>query len=360
MSVSCPNRALGPRRADYRGDQEPLVQRPEVESAVESVGESREVLSAILSKGKRVVATRKAGLEIAQDRVDPLELWQVLGLSPGNDGRLMNAAGVGNGVEASQTIRQHRRSRSEVALGPLGNRLQGKTGNPREFGTQGVALIAERNRCHERNLVLRTPPCLAARSFAAQVSVIDLHLAMEHIAFFPLFHRPHQLVVDKPGSGITHSQIPLQSQRRQTRLGLADEVDRQEPHGQRQLGALKHRSGDQRGLMPTGVALKHLARPPAQHTVRPLTAARTGKPVRPTCRLQGCCALRLAAEPLGELRHRQTRLKLDSIHGHGAALRVVTESSISVAGLTRCARLTIIANQEPFWHGNTLQPYAKR
>ena len=248
-----------------------------MESAVESVGESREVLSAILSKGKRVVATRKAGLEITQDRVNPLELWQVLGLSPGDDGRLMNAAGVGDGVEASQTIRQHRRSRCEVALGPLGNCLQGKTGNQREFGTQGVALIAERNRCHERDLVLRTAPRLATRPFAAPVSVIDLHLAIEHIAFFPLFHRPHQLVVDKPGGGITHSQIPLQRQRRQTRLGLADEVDRQEPHGQRQLGALKHRPGDQRGLMPTGVALKHLARPPAQNTVSVLTAARTGK-----------------------------------------------------------------------------------
>ncbi len=52
----------------------------------------------------------------------------------------------------------------------------------------------------------------AARSFAAQVSVIDLHLAIEDIAFFPLFHRPHQLVVDQPGGGITHSQIPLQRQ----------------------------------------------------------------------------------------------------------------------------------------------------
>ncbi|MBN8498789.1 hypothetical protein [Accumulibacter sp.] len=38
-------------------------------------------------------------------------------------------------------------------------------------------------------------------------------------------------------------------------------------------------------------------------------------------------------------------MKLDSIHGHGAALRVVTESRLSPAGLTRCAQLTIVANQ---------------
>ena len=74
MNVSRPNRALGQRRAGYGGEQEPRVQGPEIESAVESVGESGEVLSTILSEGKRVITARKAGLEITQDRVDPLEL----------------------------------------------------------------------------------------------------------------------------------------------------------------------------------------------------------------------------------------------------------------------------------------------
>lgn len=62
MNVSCPNRALGPQNTGCCGDQEPLVQS----SKIESVGESREVLSAIFSEGKRVVAPREAGLEIGR------------------------------------------------------------------------------------------------------------------------------------------------------------------------------------------------------------------------------------------------------------------------------------------------------
>jgi hypothetical protein len=60
MNVSRPNRALGQRRAGYGGEQEPRVQGPEIESAVESVGEGREVLSAILSEGKRAVTAGKS------------------------------------------------------------------------------------------------------------------------------------------------------------------------------------------------------------------------------------------------------------------------------------------------------------
>ena len=168
------------------------------------LGESREVLIAILSEGKRVITARKAGLEIVQDHVDPLELWQVLGLSPGDDGRPMNVAGVDDGFETSQTIRRHRRSRTEVAFGPLGNCRQGKTGNEREFGTQGVALLTERDGCHEGNLVLRTAPGFAAGTLASQ-GVIDLHLTFEHIALFSLFHRPHQLVLDESGGRFTLS-----------------------------------------------------------------------------------------------------------------------------------------------------------
>jgi hypothetical protein len=39
-------------------------------------------------------------------------------------------------------------------------------------------------------------------------------------------------------------------------------------------------------------------------------------------------------------------LKLNSIHCHGPDLPVVTEFRISPAGLTRCAQLTIVANQD--------------
>jgi hypothetical protein len=75
MNVSRPNRALGQRRAGYGGEQEPRVQGPEIESAVESVGESGEVLSTILSEGKRVITARKAGLEITSTLSDSYSLF---------------------------------------------------------------------------------------------------------------------------------------------------------------------------------------------------------------------------------------------------------------------------------------------
>jgi len=41
----------------------------------------------------------------------------------------------------------------------------------------------------------------------------------------------------------------------------------------------------------------------------------------------------------------KTRLKLNSIHGHGGLLPVVTECRISPDGLTKYARLTMVVNQ---------------
>ena len=149
----------------------------------------------------------------------PLELGPLLELSPVYDGRLVITAGFGHGVAASQTSRPHRRSRYEGAPGTLGKDLLRQTGNEREFGAQGMALLARRDRRQERELVLRTAPRLAVRAFAAQGRVIDRPLAAEPMARFSLFHRPHQLVGDQPGGGIAHPQVPLQCQRRQTRPG---------------------------------------------------------------------------------------------------------------------------------------------
>ena len=53
--------------------------------------------------------------------------------------------------------------------------------------------------------------------------------------------------------------------------------------------------------------------------MRSTAAAGTGKALRPARTLQRLCAKRLRAVELEELRHRQAGLKLDAIHGHGAA-----------------------------------------
>jgi len=59
-----------------------------------------------------------------------------------------------------------------------------------------------------------------------------------------------------------------------------------EPSRQRQLGTLKFRCGNQRGLMPARIALKDLAGTIAQNVMSCVTATRAAKPVRPAHILQ--------------------------------------------------------------------------
>ena len=71
-------------------------------------------------------------------------------------------------------------------------------------------------------------------------------MAAEGVIRFALGHGFHELVLNEACSGIADAQITLQGRRGQARLGLADEVDRQEPNRQRQLGALEESSRNQR------------------------------------------------------------------------------------------------------------------
>ena len=60
----------------------------------------------------------EAGLEVAQQGVDPAELRQVVGvLATGDDG-LMAAARSGDGTKAGQAIGKHLAARSQVLSGP--------------------------------------------------------------------------------------------------------------------------------------------------------------------------------------------------------------------------------------------------
>ena len=124
-----------------------------------------------------------------------------------------------------------------------------------------MTLRIKRERADERHLVLRSVPRRAAGEFAAEIGIVDLDGATQSVVGLAFDHRLHQLVVDQPSGGVAHPQITLQGQRRESGLGLADQVDRQKPDRQRQLGALKHRANDQRGLVVAGIALEGLAPP---------------------------------------------------------------------------------------------------
>lgn len=320
MNLSQPNRPLRLRLAGDCGDQQTLLQGVEIESSVEAISESGEVSSRIFWEAERMITARQASFEVAEHRVDPLEFRQVFRFAPGHNGGLVHATGLSDGTEAGQPIREDRASRCEMRFCPVRNRLEGKPGHGHELDVQRVPVIAERDGSHERNLVLRAAPGLAAAAFAAEVRIIDLNLSFEHIALFALGHRQHQFVVNEPCGRVAHAEMPLQRQRRQASLGLADQVDRHEPYRQRQLCALKHRAGDEGALMPAGIALKDFVGASTQDAMRVMAAARTAKAVWPARFLKRLLALRFAPIAFEKLGHRQPRLKLNSIHCHDGAL----------------------------------------
>jgi len=75
------------------------------------------------------------------------------------------------------------------------------------------------------------------------------------------------LVVPRPGGGVAHAELAFERQGRQPRLGLADQVDRQEPQPQRQLGVLHQAARGQRGLVAAALALEKPARTVADDVV---------------------------------------------------------------------------------------------
>ena len=86
MNVSYSNQAQRVRNCGDGRDEQALVKRAQIKAAIEAIAERCEVTSSVLLEVERMVATREAGLEIAQDSVDPFELRHVLGLASGHYG----------------------------------------------------------------------------------------------------------------------------------------------------------------------------------------------------------------------------------------------------------------------------------
>jgi hypothetical protein len=288
----------------------------QVESMVEPVGEGCEVGLGVFAEFQRLVGAGQHGLEVAQHRVDPLELGQITRLErPHYLGRV-NATGLGDRGKAGQPVTEHRRIGQQAGLGPLGNGLECESADQIELHAHRLARGIERHRRHERHLVLRASARLAFRALTTEVGVVQLHRATQLAGRFLLGHRVVDLVVQQPGRGVAHPQIALEGQRRDAGLGLADQVHGQEPSRQRQLGVLHERSGGQRSLVPTGAALEQLSGTVIDHVVLRALTARAAKPARPAGAANRFGALLFGAEAGQKLRDRHARLELDLVAGH--------------------------------------------
>jgi hypothetical protein len=310
---------LAPRRSGRRVAEQRLQQGSQVEPTIEPVGKRAEVVAGVLAELERLVRAVDHGFEVAQDRVDPVELRHLARLALADDHVAVRAACVDDAGKASQSVAEHVAGGQQVDLGPVRDGLAAERGDGRHLDAQGMPSIAAGDCCDEGHLVLGAAAG-GARVLAAQVGVIELHQAVQGLLGVTHGHGRHQLVLNQPGRAVARTEVPHQRQRRQPRLVLADQEDGEEPGAQRQLGAVHQRAGRERGLAAARPALKQRSRPVFHDIVLGRVAARTAKAVRSAHRHQRRCTLFFGAVAREELRHRQAGLELDAVDGHGGWL----------------------------------------
>lgn len=308
---------------------EQLTERQNLQfvSSIAAVSKPRHILGPILRLRERMVTSRQTALQIPQNRVHPIEPRQSEGFQRTHHHSLMNAVGLRHRCRTSQRIAEHRRSEGEMDVLPLADRRRGVASHRRELDVTGVTLGIHRHRRHKRHLVLRAPCRLAARTLLTQMGVVYLNESMQQVAVIAISPHAHQLVVPQLSGRIAETQMPLQSQGRQSGLSVGHQVRTEEPQSQGQLGVLGRGSRDQRGLMPSAVALEHLARTALQNAVRRRITARTHKAVEQARQLKGGGTARFGAKAGEKFGHRHTTLILDSVHGHDA-LPVIVKTPI--------------------------------
>src|SRR5439155_14674429 len=118
------------------------------------------------------------------------------------------------------------------------------------------------------------------------------------------------LVLEQPGGGVGHTQVPLELERRDAVLSLRHQVHGQEPLRQRQLAGLEDGAADQAALVAAGAALEVQPLLAAELAMPTALATRADEAVRPApVANQGLTLLR-GSVAVEELRHRQASLVL--------------------------------------------------
>jgi hypothetical protein len=189
------------------------------------------------------------------------------------------------------------------------------------------------------------PPGFTAVTFTAQTRIIDLHETVQTARRLAIGHCLHQFVLHTPGRAVTDAQMAHQLQRRDIVLGLGEQVQRQKPGRQRQLGAGKDRVRGQTGLMTTGPTLpESFAVPVRASAVTSPGAARTDKARRPTRLAQRSRATHFRAELFQKRCQRHPRLHLNRIHRHDRGLHMSVWPSASLA------RVAVAATRAELWN----------
>ena len=270
----------------------------------------------VLGEVEGMIGTAQGTLEVAQEGVDRAQLRQSdATLASTCDHTLVLGTETLDGTEAPQPVGDHGGRRCDRAGGEDRHLLTGE-GLLAQAHELRLALGRGLDGDDEGDLVLRAAPDLASRALAPEVGVVDLHPALELARVLALAHHLHELVLHEPGGLVANPQVALEFKRGDVVLGLGQQVHRQEPARQRQLGRLKDRAADDAALVPAGGALE--VQPPlaSERAAVAAPARRTGKALGSARVDQRRLATRFTAVPIHEFGHRKPGLKLHSVHRH--------------------------------------------
>ena len=110
--------------------QYPFSHRCQIEAPIETVAEGTQVAIGVLSEAKGMERPVEAGLQVAEHRVDPAKLGQLIGMSPFYDDWLMNAADFSHCTEAGQAVGNNFTTFGQGNLCPVENVVVSEFGDP--------------------------------------------------------------------------------------------------------------------------------------------------------------------------------------------------------------------------------------
>ena len=238
-------------------------------AAVEAIGELSQIARAVLAVLDAVIGCIQGHLHIAQHDVDPAQRRMLRRLPPTtSDMPLMPGANGLHLGKAVGAIGYHTGLRPQRYSGPLLDDLVGKASHRRQTHALRALLLIGLHGRHEGRLVQRTSPTVdMASTLATQIGVIDLHASGKRSRLIAQAHRLQQLVLEQPSAVVANAQMALERQSADAVFVLGEQIQRQEPLGQRQAGVLQDGASGDRALIvaagalpqPAGVAV--LSRP---------------------------------------------------------------------------------------------------
>jgi len=231
-------------------------------------------------------------LDVAEQGVDPVELRiRHAGTSTPGDVAFMDTGGGVKGSETPEAVTNDLAPGRNRLLGIATYLGKGKATHTAKLNTLRMAVVIGLHGSHKRELVISAAPALS-RPLAAQIGVIDLDASGEPLSLVALVHDLQQLVFELPGRVVADAELPGQLQRREAILALGQQVDGQEPGGQRQVGGMEDGAGGERGLMMTAMTLVDAPRESAGGGV---TTVGADEPSGPTMLVESRPALFLCA-----------------------------------------------------------------